>query len=262
MFNHCYRVFIATGLLALVGFAHAVDVKLEFSAEAAQMAPQRPTMLAQMYVSKKAVRTESNVNNQQYVEIVFPEEGRRVMLMPQQRSYMEQSGLPTFPAAKQKKNFSPCAGVAGTTCKKLGTEKLQGRQTEKWQITDQREGRSLRSLHWIDIKRRMPLREKFADGTLSEIKILKKEKINGRNTEKWQLSVTRSNGQSMQSTQWYDTQLKMVIREEMPGGYIRELRKIKVAKQAKELFDIPAGYQRRDAPSPTMGMSRGMPTTR
>lgn len=183
------------------------------------------------------------------------------MLMPQQRSYMEQRGMPVTPlTATQKKNFSPCAGVPNTHCKKLGTKKLQGRWTEKWQITAQRNGREVRSLHWIDVKRRMPLREKFADGTLSELKILKREKINGRNTEKWQLTVTRSNGQSMQSTQWYDKQLKMVIREERPGGYVRELRNIKLAKQPKQLFSIPADYQRRDAPPSPMGMSGAMQT--
>ena len=60
----------------------------------------------------------------------------------------------------------------------------------------------------------------------------------------------------MQSIQWYDKQLKMVIREELPGGYVRELRNIKLAKQPKELFSIPAGYQRRDEPpAPSVGVS-------
>lgn len=248
MFDHYYRVFTGVVLLALAGLVQAVEVKVEFSAEAIQTAPQRPTMQAKMYVSKKAVRTESNINKQAYVEIVFPQEGRRVMILPQQQSYMEQRGMPVSPpVAKQTKNFSPCEGVPDTRCKKLGTEKLQGRQTEKWQLTTQRDGRAVHSLHWIDVKRKMPLRESFADGTVSELKILKKEKLNGRNTEKWQLSITHSNGQSTQSTQWYDTQLQMVIREELPGGYVRELRNIKVAKQPQKLFTIPKGYKRQAA---------------
>jgi len=39
-----------------------------------------------------------------------------------------------------------------------------------------------------------------------------------------------------------------MIREELPGGYVRELRDIKVAKQAKSLFDIPTGFHRREMP--------------
>ena len=48
-----------------------------------------------------------------------------------------------------------------------------------------------------------------------------------------------------------------MIREELPGGYVRELRNIKVGKQAADLFTIPAGYQRQEIPAQTMGM--GMP---
>lgn len=264
MINRVYQTLLIMVLFALTRFALAVDVKVEFSAEAVQMAPQRPTMVAKMFVSKKAVRTESNVNNQQTVEIVFPNEGRRVVLFPQQKNYMEQTGMPKIkPVSSQKKNFNPCAGVTDTRCKKLGTEKVQGRKTEKWEIIAQREGRSTRSLHWIDVKRRMPLRESFADGSFSELKLLKKEKLNGRKTEKWQLTVTRNNGKSMDSNQWYDTQLKMMIREELPGGYVRELRNIKVAKQADSLFKIPNGYQRVQIPNtPAMGMSSGIPGKR
>lgn len=259
MLDRDTRIVMTTALLAVAGLAHAVGEKVEFSAEAVQSAPQRPTMQAQMYVSSKAVRTETNNNNQLQVEIVFPEQGRRVMLIPQQHRYMEQNGLPPLaPAATQQKNFNPCAGVPDTRCKKLGSEKLQGREAEKWQITAQRDGRTLVSQHWIDIERRLALREKFADGTLSELKILGKEKLNGRTTEKWQLTVIYNNGQRSQSTQWYDPQLQMVIREELPGGYVRELRNIKVAKQAASLFTIPADYQRQQVPAQAAGMGIGM----
>ena len=42
------------------------------------------------------------------------------------------------------------------------------------------------------------------------------------------------------ATQWYDPELKIAIREELPGGYIRELRDIKTGKQEKDLFEIPS----------------------
>ena len=252
MLQPCYRFLLTTLLYALAGIAMAMDVKVEFSAEAVQMAPQRPTMHSTMYVSKKAVRTESSYNNQQMVEIVFPRDGRRLMLIPQQRAYMEQTGLPVAPIVNsQQKNFSPCTGIPYAECKKLGVENLQGRQAQKWEITVQREGQKLSSTHWIDAKRNMPLREIFPDGTRSELTLLKNEKMNGRKTEKWQVTMTRPDGQSMQSSQWYDPQLQMMIREELPGGYVRELRNIKVGKQSAKLFEIPNGYQRMMAPPAT-----------
>ena len=172
------------------------------------------------------------------------------MLMPQQRAYMEQRGMPPAkaPMMAGKKGVSPCEGVPNTTCRKLGTEKISGRDAEKWEISSQRDGRTIRSLHWIDVERRMPLREMFSDGSISELKILGKDEINGRSTEKWQLTVTGSDSQSKQSLQWFDPALKIAIREELPGGYVRELKNIKVAKQPQDLFTIPAGYQRMEAP--------------
>ncbi|MDH5446565.1 MAG: hypothetical protein OEY52_13515 [Gammaproteobacteria bacterium] len=261
MLVRVYQFLLTTALLIVASLSQAVDVKVEFSAEAVQIAPQRPTVVARMFVSKKAVRTESKINNQELVEIVFPEEGRRIMLFPQQQNYVEQTGMPKKSSAvSQEKNFNPCTGVPDTECKKLGKEKVQGRQAEKWEIIAKREGKTLRSLHWIDVKRKMPLRESYADGSFSELKLLKKEKLNGRKTEIWQLDMTRGDGKRMSSKQWYDTQLKMMIREELPGGYVRELRNIKVSKQAKKLFEIPNGYQRRPAPSAApVGMSSGIP---
>ena len=249
MIGEKLSVFAYTVLLAMSTSATAVEVDMEFSAEAVQIAPERQPMKTQIYVSKQAVRTESDVNNQKYIEIVFPKEGRRVMLMPQQKAYMEQRGMPAeSPVMAGKKGVSPCEGVPNTSCRKLGMEKISGRQAEKWEISTQRDGRTVRSLHWIDVERRTPLREMFSDGTIAELKILGKEEVNGRSTEKWQLTVTGSDSQSKQSLQWFDPALKIAIREELPGGYVRELKNIKVAKQPQDLFTIPAGYQRMEAP--------------
>ncbi|MGB5534442.1 MAG: hypothetical protein WBN08_00955, partial [Thiogranum sp.] len=48
----------------------------------------------------------------------------------------------------------------------------------------------------------------------------------------------------MQSTRWYDPELQIAIREELSGGYFRELRDIRVAPQPDHLFTVPADYQR------------------
>jgi hypothetical protein len=75
-----------------------------------------------------------------------------------------------------------------------------------------------------------------------------KEKINGRSTEKWEISSNQPNGQKMFSRQWYDPKLKMVIREELPGGYVRELKNISVSKQSKNLFKVPSDYKKENIP--------------
>ena len=89
----------------------------------------------------------------------------------------------------------------------------------------------------------MPIREFFPDGTVTELKLLSQEKINGRQTEKWLMRMTRTDGQELVSYQWYDPQLKIAIREETDDGFVRELKDIKVEKQRASLFEIPGDYK-------------------
>ena len=72
--------FIRTGLF-VVGCtfsftASAFEIAQEFSAEAVQSTPGRPSMNVKMFISKKAVRTESTMNGNTVVEIVYPKDKR------------------------------------------------------------------------------------------------------------------------------------------------------------------------------------------
>jgi len=243
-------IFIRTGLFVAGCFlsfsANAFDVAQEFSAEAVQSIPGRPSMNVKMFISKKAVRTESTMNGNTVVEIVYPKDNRRVLLNQLRKTYIEQKAQNNKTTKVKKINSSPCNSIVNATCKKLGKEKISGRDAVKWEMTVQRNGQSFKSLHWLDKKRHMPLREQFHDGTVSTMTLSGKEKINGRNTEKWKLQAIRPDGQKMESKQWYDPKLKMVIRETLSGGYVRELRNIKVARQNKSLFTIPSDYKKED----------------
>lgn len=245
-------IFVRTGLFVAGCFlsvtASAFDIAQEFSAEAVQSIPGRPSMNVKMFISKKAVRTESTTNGNTMVEIVYPKDKRRVLLNQFRKTYMEQKAQNNNTIKVKKINSSPCNGIVNATCKKLGKAKIAGRDAIKWEMTVQRNGQGFKSLHWLDKKYHMPLREQFHDGTVSTMALSGKEKINGRNTEKWEFRATRPNGQEMKSQQWYDPKLKMVIREALSGGYVRELRNIKVGKQNKSLFKIPSDYKKEDFP--------------
>ena len=246
------KVIIRTGLFVAVCIfsftVNAFEVAQEFSAEAVQSVPGRPSMNVKMFISKNAVRTESMMNGNTVVEIVFPKDKRRVLLNQYTKTYIEQKAEKSGIAKPKKASNSPCSNILNATCKKIGKEKINGRNAVKWEMTVKRNGRDFKSLHWLDKKYHMPLREQLHDGTVSIMTMSGKEKINGRNTEKWELSATRPNGQKMISQQWYDPKLKMVIREAVPGGYIRELKNIKVTKQAKKLFKVPSDYKKENIP--------------
>lgn len=223
----------------------AFEVAVEFSATAVQIAPGQPENQKKMYVSKGIVRTDSVFNNNTLIEIVNSKEQIRLFLIPNERIFLQQKspGSLTSAVSGEISSTSPCAGMRDTSCEMLGKEMINNRQTEKWEFAEKQGDQMHLSLHWIDVERRMVVREFIPDGTLTELLPLENELIDGRHTEKWLWRSLTPDGKMESATQWYDPELKMSIREELPGGYIRELRDIKTGPQEKELFEIPDGYK-------------------
>ena len=230
-------VIVFTALMSTYSYAEAKAI--EFSAEAVITVPRQPVREMKLFVGGKAVRREMSVNGQNFIEIVSTDGGRSLLINEDMKSYRE-----TMYSVQNdmKESNTPCDQIANSVCEKLGEEVIDGYTTEKWQIISNSRGGKLRTLHWIDVKRKLAIREFFPDGSVAELKMLGKEKINGRNTEKWQRTMSRPDGQSVKSFQWYDTGLKIAIREELPGGYVRELKNIKISSQSGKLFSVPEGY--------------------
>lgn len=223
----------------------AFEVAVEFSATAVQIAPGQTEYEKKMYVGKDIVRTDSVFNNNTLIEIVNSKEQVQLFLIPSEKIYLQKkSSGPVIPMVSGKAaSTSPCAEMRDTSCEMLGKEMINNRQAEKWEFTENQGGQMHLSLHWIDVERRMVVREFMPDGTLTELLPLAAELIDGRHTEKWLWRSMTPDGQMETATQWYDPELKMAIREELPGGYIRELRDIKTGVQEKALFEIPEGYR-------------------
>lgn len=227
-------------IILVSGQVYAATKQTEFSADAVITMPNVPTRVSKLYVGKDAVRRESTSNGQTIIEIVYKNEGKAVLINEHLRSYREN----TFDLKKQNNDINPCEQIKNAICEKLGKETIDGMKTEKWQIISNENGRKMRTLHWVDTKRKLALREFFPDGSVAELKRIKKEKLNGRNTEKWRRELNRPDGSSNDSYQWYDTGLGIAIREELPGGFIRELKNIKIANQPASLFKVPEDYRK------------------
>ncbi len=67
--------------------------------------------------------------------------------------------------------------------------------------------------------------------------------VYGRPAEVWEMTEKRGD-QSRTTKSWFDKTLRMPIREEFSGGFVRELRDIKPGPQPPELFMLPAGYKK------------------
>ncbi len=240
--------FIVVSVLLLLASsgASAFELGVEFSADAIQVSPGQSPLISRMYVSKSAVRIESNKQGYRVVDIAYPEKGKRLLLYPGQKTYIEQTGLAVSPSWSGKKSNTPCDGMKNVRCKNMGEEKIDKIKVDKWQVEHTANGKTLRSLHWLDSKRRFAIKEMFPDGGMRELKLIGKDKLSDRSVEKWMSRYSHPSGRSRLSTQWYDPQLKMVIKEELPGGFFRELTNIKVSRQNKNLFKLPKGYRKLD----------------
>ena len=87
-------------LLLFCSFSiNALELKVEFSAYAVQVSPGRPPLVSKMYVSKSAVRTEMLQNGSRVTDISYFKKGKRILLYPDQKTYIEQKGLP-IPSSK------------------------------------------------------------------------------------------------------------------------------------------------------------------
>jgi hypothetical protein len=240
------RMVLAAGL-GLYGMAEAQAVSsVQFSGRSIQSSPDGGSKQARLYVGDNQVRMEHERDGRQVVEIYDMNKRRVLFLVPGQKIYMQRdlsAEAMTGPVLKSK-DSNPCSAMRDGDCRKLGSESLYGRPVSRWEVTVKHQGKTLRSLHWIDDQRLMSLRDVWPDGSTTESILKGVESLDGRETERWQRTTTTSGGGRQETTLWYDAELQLAVREELPGGYYREIKDIHVAPQPPDLFTVPAGYRR------------------
>jgi hypothetical protein len=208
-----------------------------------------------MYVGDGRMRMEMTQQGREIVRISDQNRRMEWILFPDQQSYIEQGGSEgqgggDAPAPLPSAESDPCAGMPGMSCRRLGQEDVSGRPAVKWEMVMTHEGKTLKGVQWIDAERGLPLKHEMPNGETMELKLVGNESIEGRQVEKWEMTTTLPNEQPSRTFQWYDPQLKLSVREEFPGGYVRELKSIRIAEQPDHLFTVPAGYTRMEMPSP------------
>jgi hypothetical protein len=227
------------------GSAIAATDQVQFSADTLQKGPQGSESQGKIYVGNKKMRTEMTQGGQQIVQITDNQRQIQWILYPAQRSYMEYrvpAGAPQGDAQGSDRN--PCQGMQGASCRNLGQEQVAGRQAVKWEITISHQGKSQKSTRWIDSERGIPLRQEMPNGQRMELRMLGRESLGGRAVEKWEMSMYQGDQSPKRSLQWYDPELKLTVREEFPGGYVRGMQNIRVGAQPAQLFTVPMGFKK------------------
>lgn len=228
------------GLLAAQG-ALAAQGGTQFSADTYQKGPQGE-MTGKIYVGDGKVRNEMAQGGQTLVQIVDTRAGEGWVIDPAQKSFARFGGGQAMQTEQKGGDSDPCQGVQGAKCTRLGEESVNGRPAVKWRMEMAWQGKTYTATQWLDKERGIPLRSDMGNGQVTEQKLVGTEKIAGRITEKWETTVSQGNQPAQASYRWFDPELDMAVREEVPGQFLRELRNIRVAPQDPALFQVPAGY--------------------
>jgi hypothetical protein len=249
---HCYQVYEMRSLLVsffslcLISATSATAAQVEFSAEVIQSVPQQEPQQGRIDVGNDQVRTEMSSGGRTMIQIIDMKHQVAYMLDPAQKTYMERKAGPgeMIPGGGAPPTAAnPCAGMQNLSCTKVGVETVNARPTEKWVLENTSRGQSGKMTVWFDQVRHTPIREILPDGSSMEMRLVGKDTVNGRATEKWEIKAMRPGGQSSVAYQWFDPELNTNIRVEQAGGFVYELRDIKIGKQPADLFVVPPGYK-------------------
>lgn len=256
---------IKAALLSTLAFGagSVVAEGAQFSAEMVRRGPDGAASSGKMYVGDGRTRIEMSQQGREVVRI--SDQGRRMewILFPAEQSYLERGAPPGTDApasapSEPSAETSPCGDVPGMNCRRVGVEDVNGRPAVKWEMAVTQQGQTLSGTQWLDQERGIPTKSIMPNGQAMELKLVGEESIDGRTVEKWEMTTSIPNQQPTRTFQWYDPELKLAVREEFPGGYVSELKNIRMGPQPDDLFGIPAGYSRMTIPAPEQQPAKGM----
>lgn len=228
--------------------AQQPDTNQTYSATAIHGLPGQPETSGKIVKSGQNLRLEFDQNGQAVIQILRPADGLMYILDPTARTYIEIRGQ-AVPATTTHGYTSPCPEQAQMAqCERTGTETVSGITVERWLLSSRPKTRPLVIL-W-DSTRRRALRQEFPDGSMMAMRFVAMQDVNGRATEHWTIEITEPDQPANTGSWWFDPELRVVVREDLPGGEVRRLEDIAIGPVDASLFQVPDGWQKQDAPTP------------
>jgi hypothetical protein len=130
-----------------------------------------------IYYGNKKMRTDMDMHGRQISNITDLENKKGYTIIHEQKMYMEHDlnrpamgRGPRMPEVKEFDASNPCANQEGVTCKKTGTETVNGRSCDVWEFT--KDGTKDQTV-WIDQKLHIPVKTVRDDGTIWELQNIK-----------------------------------------------------------------------------------------
>lgn len=174
---------VAIALLLAVAFAATAVAQIptgvpQFSADMKATGRSGPGggMNGKIYFGDKKLRFDMNMGGRQQYMIHDMNTQTSYMVMPQQKMYMEFNsamGRGRGPGARMNDikpvdPSNPCATDTNYTCKKDGTETVNGRSCDKWVFTSKSNPSDVRTV-WVDQKLHFPIKTQSSDGDTWEL---------------------------------------------------------------------------------------------
>lgn len=248
-------------LLSVMSWPLLADTPPSFSATVIQQSPSGDTSQSRVFLAEARMRSEMQVPipteaeqggsygggqpTRAMVNIVQADQDRSLFLDPRQQVYTVQplppGGAQLRYGAQRARN--PCENWPELRCQRIGMDRVNGREAIHWRMTAQTQQGSMTMHQWIGRSEGLPLRMRLPNGASSEMQLEGREVISGREVQRWR-TVQEQGGQRQVTRQWYDPVLKVMVREEFPGGGSRMLTDIKVGALDDALFEAPTDYRR------------------
>ena len=232
-------------LIMLCVFVPFVTHAVSFTADAVQFRGAEISH-ARMFWNDGNVRFEYMDHQGVPMVQIFDNEKRRVIWLDTEKKVFVERELTDQQAsavpAKLADNYDPCDEFPGAECNYLKSAEWNGRQVDKWLITQTVRDRDRHIFQWVDQKHQVPVRQENPDGSVLDVTILDDQEINGRKVRKLDMVATAADGSRIRGIQWFDAELNVVVRQRADNGAIDELRNIRIEEISPELFAIPDGY--------------------
>jgi hypothetical protein len=229
-------------LLICLTYSATVDA-LQFSANAVMSTPGRADVSTQLYYASGRMRKEFYYYGEPVIQILDADKQVNLMCFTEQQVCYQNKTLEQVNIGIENAINSPCEESASVKCENLGEQLLNKRKAIEWKITTSEKDKKVVTHLWLDSKLKIPVKQSLSNGASIELIWLGSEKLNNRDTEKWKQTISLPNGESQQSFQWYDKELRISIRQSFPNGNTQELKHIVVEKLPDNLFTMPLGYE-------------------
>ncbi len=200
------------------------------------------TSSSKVFVKDNKVRIEYAANDEKFIQISNPSKKRSWVLLEKDKTYIESKTSMDLLPKSLKINLKKLCKPKNIKCFKGKEKWINGKKTREWKIELYKNKSKTVSYLWVDSVSGIPIKQKYADGSYTELKFIKNELVNNRKTQKWQLTLVNRLKQKIHVYQWFDPKLNLTIKELYPDNSVKELKNIKIKKLKDSLFTLPKGY--------------------